>query len=578
MEEATEITKKVTTVMRNFQPRFDRQDTDFDRWAMKRVGARGSFESQTSVKDRTRDTDIEIVSNDFRTFSDDVQSILSSSERQIRVRMAELEGEDKREEMGKLERLLEFAFEKADERLINLLMGTLKENLVWYSIVRGWVSARFLVYKVDKEVVFDFLPYDPRWLAFQVGANDLAWSGYTTSLTVDNVREQYGKAGAEATSGTWWKPFEKVPDTVDRIDYWKDEGDGKKSNAIICNNKFLKNTVTYDMKSMPVLIAPVATRPPIRGKMETEMAGYGESIFASNRHIGDLLDKLASMWASHANLLYKQPTINYYGEDGVQLKTTAYLADGVLNLPMNKNRLEDAPMKEISPTLVNLVNWAERKRVRGSLPDIDVGSPPPSGTLYNLVQETSNRVYNPQLRNLNSFYSNAGRLVEEQLIAGGVTSDKKNRITKVKLEGEIKDKFYSVEVTPVDLKKPHIIKVEFTARTPWQQLDTWQIADMAKRQGLPDSWIHENILKLQDPKYISSLSAMELADHSPKLAMLASIEAFMKYGQEEKATQLMGDMFNMERQENAQTQTAENAAVPQLPEGEQTEPTPPGVV
>jgi hypothetical protein len=286
------------------------------------------------------------------------------------------------------------------------------------------------------------------------------------------------------------------------------------------------------------------------------------------------------MWASHANLLYKQPTINYYGEDGIELKSTAYLAEAVLNLPMGRNKLEPAPMEEISPTLVNLVNWAERKRIRGSLPDVDVGGSPPSGTLYNLVQETSNRVYNPQLRNLNAFYSNACRLIEEQLIAGGVTTDKKERITRVKLEGEIKDKFYSVNVSPVDLKKPHIIKVEFTARTPWQQLDTWQIADMAKRQGLPESWIHENILKLQDPKYIGALSAMELADHSPKLAMLASIEAFMKYGQPEKAEQLMRDMFNMERQENAQTQTAENAAVPQPPEGGvvPAEPIPPEVM
>ena len=113
---------------------------------------------------------------------------------------------------------------------------------------------------------------------------------------------------------------------------------------------------------MPVLIAPVATRPPVRGKSETEMAGYGDSILAPNRLIDDLLDKTYSMWTSHANLLYKQPTINYYGDEGIQLKSTAYLADGVLNLPMNQNRLEDAPMKEISPTLVNLVSAFEAMR------------------------------------------------------------------------------------------------------------------------------------------------------------------------------------------------------------------------
>lgn len=572
MADANEIAKLMEDATPRFEPRDKRMDDDFERWDMKGVNLRTSSDYLKHIKTKSRDTEIEVVSNRPRTFVDGVQSILSMAERQIRVRMAENKGEDKRDEMGELERLLEFAFEKADERLIALLQPTLKESSVWFSLVRGWVAARFLTYKIDNKIIFDFLPYDPRWLKYGVGADNLSWTGYTTSLTVEAVREEYGEAGIEATSQAWWQKWGKVPDTVDIVDYWKNEGKGKKSNAIVCNKTFLKKTETFKLDSLPVLIHPVATRPPIRG--ESTVAGYGDSILAPNRKIDDLLDKSYSMWASHANLLYKQPTINYFDKDGTRLESTAYLADGVLNLPMHHNKLEPAPMKEISPTLVNLAGAFESMRVSGALPDIDFGSPPPSGTLYNLVQESGNRVFNPQIRNLNSFFSNACRLVEEQLIAGGVGGE---RIRKVKLEGEIKDKFYSVEVTPVDLKKPHIIKVEFTARTPWQQLDTWQIADMAKRQGLPDSWIHENILKLQDPKYIASLSAMELAEHSPKLAMVASIEAFMKYGQPEKAEQMMRDMFNMERQENAQTQTAENQAIPQPPEGGEVEPTPPQV-
>ena len=68
---------------------------------------------------------------------------------------------------------------------------------------------------------------------------------------------------------------------------------------------------------------------------------------------------------------------------------------------------------------------------------------------------------------------------------------------------------------------------------------------------------------------------MELAEHSPSLAMLASIEAFMRYGQPEKAEQMIREMFNMQRQEEAQTEVAENEALPEPPE---TEPPPPVVV
>jgi len=573
MEDATKITSDVKAKMTDFNDRFVRMDEDFDRWNMTRTSQRGAVHSTwvdsqgyTPPPPRHRDTDIEIISNDFRTFSDDVQSILSASERQIAVRMAETEGEDKREEMGKLERLLEYAFEKADERLINLLLGTLKENLVWYSIVRGWVASRFLVYKDGRDVIFDFLPYDPRWLAYQVGANGLLWSAYTTSLSPEALEDEYGKV---IKTSPWYKPWTKSAKTYDVIDRWKDEGNGKKSNAILCEGEFLKEPEEYKLDSMPILIAPVATRPPVRGNLESEMGGYGDSIFAPNRRIGDLEDKLASMWASWANLMYRQPIVNYRGPQGIEIKDTLHYAGGVINLPAGENKLEEVPMREISATLLNLVNFAESKRVRGSLPDIDIGKPPPSGTLYNLVQETSNRVFNPQLRNLNSFYSNACRLIEEQLLAGGVGGDK---IRKFKIKGQLKNKYYEDEITPPDLKRAHIIKVEFTARTPWTQMDTYQIADMAKRQGIPQGFINEHILKFQDPKYLDDLSAMEMADASPKLAMLKAIEAYMKYGQEEKAMQLMRDMYNMEMQEEAQTQTMEQGAMP--PESEPS-PTPP---
>jgi len=546
--DATDITNAIKNTDNDFRDRIDRWDKDFDRWDLKNPKDKGSFEYMTSVK--SRDTDIDIVSNAPRTFSDDVQAILSSSERQIIARMAEPAGEDMREAIGKFERLLEYAFEKADERLIRLLFPTLKESSVWYSLVRGWVAGRFLIYKIGKDVIFDFLSLDPRWLRYRVGANGLLWTAYTTSYSSEALIDEYGDAGEKAISISGWKVWEKQPKTVDVIDYWKDMGNGKKMNAIICNNEWLKEPETYVMKSMPVLIHPVSTRPPVRGSTGSEMEGYGDSIFAPNREIDDLLNDMGSVWASHAKRLAEQPIVNYKGENGVEIKDTLHYAGGVINLPMNQNKLEPVPMKEISPTLVNLVNWLDNMRVRGSLPDINVGSPPPSGTLYNLVQETSNRVFNPQLRNLNSFYSNACRLIEEQLLEGGVGGEK---IGKFKIRGTRKNEYFETEITPIDLKRPHIIKVEFTARTPWTQLDTYQIADMAKRLGLPDSFIHEYILKLPDPKGLGDQSAIEMAEHSPKLAMLRAIQALMQTGRQDEAESLMEDMYKMTMQEEANT-------------------------
>ena len=138
--------------------------------------------------------------------------------------------------------------------------------------------------------------------------------------------------------------------------------------------------------------------------------------------------------------------------------------------------------------------------------------------------------------NLSYFYADICRLIEEQLVSGKI---------KVDVRQEEKRKYYESQVTPVDLKKPHMIKVEFTARTPWTQLDTYQIADMAKRLGLPDAFIYEYILKLPDPKGLGDLSAIEMAEHSPKLAMVRAIEALMKVGRKEEAEQVMRDLYAM---------------------------------
>ena len=87
MTEPSEITKKVNDKELDESELHKRMDADFDLWNLKKT-----------VYDNHK-TSINITSNDPRTFSDDVQSKLSRAERQIRIIMAETEGDDKREDI-----------------------------------------------------------------------------------------------------------------------------------------------------------------------------------------------------------------------------------------------------------------------------------------------------------------------------------------------------------------------------------------------------------------------------------------------------------------------------------------------
>ncbi len=539
-----EITKwwadKATT---EFGEVFSRMDEDYIVWDMR-------WETQESsiigAQTQQHGSDIRIKSNDLRTNADNVQSILASSDMQIMVRMAEAEGEDKREDMGKLERLLYFSLARMDERLARLILPPLRISEIWLGMIRGAMAGRFMVYKHGKNVVFDGVPFDPRWMVYEIGDEGLLKVGHKTFRTKSSL-EGYKKD----------VKYEERNNEV--IDYWENVGKTKDGLLKIKNSIVYKDTTlheqTYKLRSMPVLISPVSTRPPIAGMTGLETRGYGDSIFAPARQINAVRDRFVSIVANHANLMANQALINYKDSQGVDVKTTTNIPGGVINLPKDHNKLEPSPMRDISPTVVSMLDWLNGQLYQVMLPRIPVGSPPPSGTLYNLAQEAGNKIFNPQLRTLSSFHGDICRLTEEQLIDEGI---------KVKIQGIEKNKYYETQVTPVDLKRPHTIKVDFTARTPWTQLDTAQTAQMLKQLGLPDGWIWENILKVQDPKGLADLAAIELFEHSPKGAMKRAVEALIETrGDVDAAMSLVEDMDRLEAQENMAVEEAPIPAPPQ---------------
>jgi len=301
---------------------------------------------------------------------------------------------------------------------------------------------------------------------------------------------------------------------------------------------------------MPILIMPVSTRPPIAGTDGIKLKGYGDSIFASDRYINAIRNRFLTIVTNHAALMADQPLINYKTEQGIEIHDMRSYPGGVVNLPLGDNKLEPSPTKDISPTVISLLGELTGQLEQGMLPAIR-GNKFESGTRYALEQEAGNRIFNPQLRSLNHFYADACRLIEEQLIAGGI---------KVKIQGEEKRKYYEVEVKPVDLKKPHIIKVEFTAKTPWSRMEIAQLAQMLKSIGIPDGWIWENILKIQDPKGLADLAAIELFEHSPKGAMKRAVEALVETrGDIQAAMSLIKDLDRMETQEDMALQPQEGS-------------------
>jgi hypothetical protein len=439
--------------------------------------------------------------------------------------MVEKQGKDRRDDIAKLERLIAFALDKADERLTNvLLLPPMLDYLLWSAMIRGRLAARVLVEHDGENVTFDFLPLDPRHILYELGKDGFRWIAYRTYRSASAIMDEYGKEVGNKESN-------------EVIDYWRCDRPKEYTNLRMCKGDLLMEPVSYELPSMPILYLLVPSVPPIADS-SGKVINNGDSIYAGAREIYKFEDDLISMWASHAKLLKEQPIINYYDDEGKQLTTTTFHAEDIINVPMGHNKLEASPVKEISNTLVNLLGMIGSLRQRVTLPDIEFGELrnfPLSGTAINELKESRDKVFGPIVRALNIFYTNIAYQIEQQMLA-------KKMVATVETEKD--KKYYAVKVGPVDLQEAHIVRVEFISQTPWEQMDTAALADMLKRQGFPDLWIWENIYKVQDPKGMEDQVAVEVAEHSPTLMRLKAIAQFLKQERRDEAMVLIQELHN----------------------------------
>ena len=550
-----DISKKIDLAEKRLDSYYKKLDADFKLWDLE------------EIEYETYETAINVTTNEPRLFADDVQTNLASAEMQIVVRTLEEEGTDERAQAGKLERLFEFLLSLADDRLVDLVLPVLKESIIWLFSIRGAAGVRILNYIEKGKLVPNYMALDPRWVSYDIGGNGFAWFANKVFKTKTALEDEWGYIPKGVP---FFTPWVKEKEYYPVHDHW---GLNRKvTNSILCDGKVIHEQVYKNLTRLPVLFMPLTSRMPVVTSDNSETGRYGESIFASKRGMYKLSNKLASTWATHARILANQPLLNYIDDEALRIDTTTMYAGGILNLTRGHQEILASPLKEISPTLVNLVGWVEDKIERGQTPNLKQSTTPSSGTALNLHREAGNRIFNPQIRVLSLFYAGMCRMIEEQLKAGGIGGE---QIKKIKIESEKEGRYYAFDIKPVDLKKPHTIKVEFTVKTPWSQLDVAQQADMLKRLGLPDRWIWEFILKVPDPKLLEELAVLEMAENSPILAMKKAVEVLKKYGDDAAAEALVREMDRREAQDAMAAGEIPTEGTPTEPTGA-TEGTPPG--
>ena len=506
-----DIKTKVTAKELELNALYNRMDSDFDLWNIKKR----VFDNHTMA--------INITSNDPRSLVDKMQSRIAGSQRRIQVKFPEplVSPEDTSVANG-IERLFHYGFTQADLRLRKRLLSNLNDSLTWFSLVRGVIAVRVLVYPdKDGNVIFDYMPLDPRFLTYSVDNEGLSWVGYKTFRSKDSLKGEYGVDLSEPSQGRG----------IEVLDYWDRE-----VNAVMTQNEELKAPKKHNLNGVPVVIIPVAMRPRIADMEGIMIEGYGESVYAPNRLEYEQCDRLASILATHANLLAKQPIVNYWdpntlGPNGqpVMLETPAYIPGAIINLP-NTHRLDRLPTPDIPKSLDIAIGQSRARIQRASFTDIEYGqlSFQLSGTALGMLRDDMDKLFGPRIRALSHANTDLCWMVRQQIIDQGLT---------VPVKVMEKDEYHSYEVTPEDLAQDYYLDVMFSSRKPWEELEVYQIIEMATKLGiLSTATAREEIAKIPDAETEDIKVLMERAkDQIPEIQLYQAADGFVKQGRDREA-------------------------------------------
>ena len=90
------------------------------------------------------------------------------------------------------ERFARGVLRAGDERLRELLLPRLKDQLAWFTRIRGRYAVRALLVKrkEDNSTFADILPWDPYHTYWEMGQDGLEWACYVIRKTTAEIKAQ----------------------------------------------------------------------------------------------------------------------------------------------------------------------------------------------------------------------------------------------------------------------------------------------------------------------------------------------------------------------------------------------------
>ena len=506
------------------EPLRSRMDTDHQLYRLAPYDAGDGYKSYTS--------------NEPQTYADKVISWLSAADRVIRIPPSG-NPRNTRDTNNEKERFIIGALRSADERLSRRLMPGLQSQLAWYITLRGWFAGRAVLVKPDDDTTYvDITPWDPMHTYWGTDSDGLAWACYKTKKTRSEIERQYRvRLGTEREDD----------DGIEVYDFYDRE-----DNFVAIPHRFIKNRTKHtpndsDTGRVPVFLGPVGATPLVQSlewsSTEDTVGDYGESVFKSTRDLYENHNFMMSVMLELTARSRKQG-LKIVSRDGTKtLEEDPYKEGTEISLAQGED-VTPLGLMEVARETGAYMGLVSGEMQRGSIPHSVYGELQfqLSGFAINTLRQGIETVLSPRVMALEQAYRQILNLLCDQYSTGAFSA--------MELSGRDNNRMYfSDTITPETVKEGGDIEVSVVARLPQDDMTKYSMAQIA-REGptplLPDLWIRDNVLGLQDADQIEDSVKEQIAERTlPEAALWSLYRSAIKQGREDLAQFYAGELTAM---------------------------------
>ena len=497
-----------------------RMDADHQLYKLDSYDAGDGFKSYTS--------------NEPQTYADKVISWMTAADLVVRI-PPNGNPRNTREVNNDKERFIIGALRSADERLSKRLVPSIRNQLAWYIALRGWYAGRALLTKDGEDkTCIDITPWDPMHTYWGIGDDGLAWACYKVKKTQDEIEAQYGVRLGESRSDI---------DGINVYDYYD-----KEYNTVVVPGRFVKKRTPHGTEGqVPVFLGPVGATPLIQSmewsSIEDTLEDYGESVFKATRGVYKNHNFMMSVMLELTARSRKQG-LKVRSRDGTKtLDEDPYKEGTEISLGQGEE-VEPLGLLQMANESGAFMGLVAGEMQRGSIPHTVYGEIPfqLSGFAINTLRQGVESVLVPRVAAMERAYVSIANLLCDQYQSGAFKA--------MELSGQDNNRMYfSEEITPARIRDGGDPEIKVVTRLPEDDMSRYGMAQIA-REGqtplLPDLWIRDNILGIQDADQVEDAVKEQIAERTlPEAGVWSLYQASMKQGRDDLAQMYFGELVTM---------------------------------